>query len=222
MTFEDIQKVNEGLKTTDIKGKDYVEVNQRIKAFRQLFPDGFIRTELVSNEDGMCVIKAYVGYYAKRPLSKEGTSDGNILLTFDREIILATGYAYEKEQSSYINKTSFIENCETSAVGRALGMLGIGIDTSVASAEEVENAIHQQEVMAEEGKKQTKAKATEAKANDPKISHEQVEMAVQVIRGKQTTLANVLKDYGVEKLADLTESQYKNMMGRLSKTPDKE
>lgn len=206
MTFEDIQKANTGLKTTDIKGKDYVEVNQRIKAFRQLCPDGFIRTELVSNENGMCVMKATVGTW-----SEEGGMR-----------ILGVGHAYEKEQSSYINKTSYIENCETSAVGRALGMIGLGIDTSVASAEEVENAIHQQEVMAEEGKKQTKAKATEAKANDPKISHEQVEMAVQVIRGKQTTLANVLKDYGVEKLADLTESQYKNMMGRLSKTPDKE
>ena len=39
--------------------------------------------------------------------------------------------------SSNINKTSYVENCETSAVGRALAMLGIGIDTSIASANEV-------------------------------------------------------------------------------------
>lgn len=63
----------------------------------------------------------------------------------DRRIILGTGTAYEKENSSFINKTSYIENCETSAVGRALGMAGFGIDTSVASAEEVENAMQQQE-----------------------------------------------------------------------------
>ena len=49
-----------------------------------------------------------------------------------------------KENSSFINKTSYIENCETSAVGRALGMAGIGIDTAVASAEEVQNAINNQ------------------------------------------------------------------------------
>ena len=54
------------------------------------------------------------------------------------------GYAQEKESSSFINKTSFIENCETSAVGRALGMCGFGIDTSIASYEEVQNAINNQ------------------------------------------------------------------------------
>ena len=53
----------------------------------------------------------------------------------------ATGHALEDRRSSFINKTSHIENAETSAVGRALGNLGIGIDNSVASAEEVEMAI---------------------------------------------------------------------------------
>ena len=84
MTFEDIQKVNEGLKTTDIKGKDYVEVNQRIKAFRQLFPDGFIRTELVSNEDGMCVIKAEVGINCISTSKSEG-------YYVTEEVVLGTG-----------------------------------------------------------------------------------------------------------------------------------
>ena len=59
--------------------------------------------------------------------------------------LLGTGTAYEKEGSSNINKTSYIENCETSAVGRALAMCGLGIDLSVASFEEVQNAIEQQE-----------------------------------------------------------------------------
>jgi len=59
--------------------------------------------------------------------------------------ILAVGHAYEKEGSTFINKTSYIENCETSAVGRALGMLGIGIDTSIATAEEVNIAIINQD-----------------------------------------------------------------------------
>ena len=123
--FEDIQKANETIKTTDIKGKGYAEVNQRIKAFRMLYPQGSIPTEMISNENGICIFKASVI-----------TDDGKLL---------ATGTAYEKENSTFINKTSYIENCETSAVGRALGMAGFGIDTSVASFEEVANAIQQQE-----------------------------------------------------------------------------
>ena len=125
ITFDDIQKANETIKTTDIKGKDYAEVNQRIKAFRMVHPSGDINTELVSNENGICIFRADV-------------YDAN-------NNHLGSGTAYEKENSTFINKTSYIENCETSAVGRALGMCGFGIDTSVASAEEVQNAMANQE-----------------------------------------------------------------------------
>ena len=129
ITFDDIQKANAAMKTTDIKGRPYMEVNQRIKAFRMLFPEGFIRSQIINIQDGVCVMHAEVGYY-----TEDGTRN-----------ILGEGTAYEKETSSFINKTSYIENCETSAVGRALGMAGFGIDTSVASYEEVSNAIAQQE-----------------------------------------------------------------------------
>lgn len=124
ITFKDIQEANKAIKTTDVKGKEYAEVNQRIKAFRMIYPQGTIKTEMVSNENGVCIFKAEV-------LDQEAK-------------VLATGTAYEKENSTFINKTSYIENCETSAVGRALGMAGFGIDTSVASAEEVQNAIANQ------------------------------------------------------------------------------
>ncbi len=125
ITFEDIKKANETISTTNIKGKEYAEVNQRIKAFRMVYPEGSIETEMLSNENGICIFKASV---------------------WNKDIILGEGTAYEKENSSFINKTSYIENCETSAVGRALGMAGFGgIDTSVASAEEVANAIQQQD-----------------------------------------------------------------------------
>jgi hypothetical protein len=126
--FEDIQKANETINTTNIKGKEYAEVNQRIKAFRMIYPGGTIETEMLSNENGTCIFKAKVF---------KNDEIGSVLL--------GTGTAYEKENSSFINKTSYIENCETSAVGRALGMAGFGIDTSVASAEEVANAIQQQD-----------------------------------------------------------------------------
>ena len=59
--------------------------------------------------------------------------------------IVAVGHAHEVKTASNINKTSYVENCETSAVGRALAMLGIGIDVSIASANEVQDAIAKQD-----------------------------------------------------------------------------
>ena len=111
------------MKTIDIKGKPYVMANERIKHFRENYPDGAILTDLISDVDGKCIFKAEI-------------------IVDDK--CVATGYAYENENSTFINKTSYIENCETSAVGRALGIFGIGIDDSVASFEEVANAISNQ------------------------------------------------------------------------------
>lgn len=120
ITYEQIAKANETIKATPIGKKDYAEVNQRIKAFRQCYPDGSITTEILSISNGVVMMKATVA-----------DGDGKVI---------ATGLAYEKENSTFINKTSYIENCETSAVGRALGMCGFGIEVSVASYEEVTNA----------------------------------------------------------------------------------
>lgn len=141
ITYEDISEVNKRIKTTDIKGKAYADVNERIKAFRKLFPTGMISTEMISNENGVCVFKAIVA-------DETGS-------------ILGTGHAYEKEGSTFINKTSYIENAETSAVGRALGMAGIGIDTSVASYEEVANAMANQTETKPAPKKAATAKPTQ-------------------------------------------------------------
>ena len=112
------------LKTVNIKGKEYVEVNERLKHFRSNFKGWCLTSDVVDLSETRCVIKATIF-----------DENGNIR---------ATGHAYEKEGSSFINKTSFVENCETSAWGRALANLGIGLDTSVASFEEVANAVKQQ------------------------------------------------------------------------------
>ena len=125
MKWEDLERVNQEMNKTDIKGKDYVEVNQRVLAFRKLVPNGTISTEIVSLGNGVVVIKATI-------INEDGS-------------VLATGISYEKENSTFINKTSYIENCETSAVGRALGFAGFGISTSIASANEVQTAIVNQE-----------------------------------------------------------------------------
>ena len=120
MRYEEIEKVCADLKTVDIRDKNYVQVNQRVIAFRKLFPEGSIVTDLIHFGDGVCVVKATI---------------------LDNGVVISTGLAYEKEGSTFINKTSYLENCETSAVGRALGLLGIGIDTSIASADEMQTAI---------------------------------------------------------------------------------
>lgn len=123
------QEINTRLKTRDIKGKPYVEVNQRVLAFREVYPTGCIASECVSDDGQRCMFRATI-------YDGEGK-------------ILATGHAFEVRSAGMVNKTSYIENCETSAVGRALGFLGIGITEAIASAEEVENAITQQEADAE-------------------------------------------------------------------------
>lgn len=128
-TQENIAEANKALSTIGIekKGKttQYAMVNERVKAFRTICPAGRITTKIISIENGVVTMVAEVA-------DETGA-------------VIATGMAQEKESSSFINKTSYIENCETSAVGRALGFAGIGIDGSMASAEEVANAIMNQE-----------------------------------------------------------------------------
>ena len=183
ITFEDIQRANDSLKTIELKNKDYVEVNQRIKAFRMLYPEGFICTDLISNENGVCIIKATVGF----------VNDNG-----ERQV-LGTGIAYEKENSTFINKTSYIENCETSACGRALGMCGIGIDTSIASAEEVQTAVLNSETITAEQKK-----ALLKMMNEDKIPSEYI-----------------CSLYGVSEVKELTVPKYTNLVTNWEKMKKK-
>ena len=133
ITWEKLLDVNEKMPTIDIekKGKDgtrtvtqYAMVKDRVAAFRELCPCGSITTDILSLANGVVTIKATVS-----------DEDGNIL---------GTGIAQEKEGNGFINKDSFVPNCETSAIGRALGNCGIGASGSYASAEEVANAIKNQ------------------------------------------------------------------------------
>ena len=185
MTYEQIMKANAEIRTTDIKGKEYAEVNQRIKAFRMLYPNGSIQTSKQSLENGICVMKAFV---------------------FDEEKnLIGTGHAYEKEGSTFINKTSYIENCETSAVGRALGMCGIGIDTSVASYEEVQNAIMQQE---------------EEKTKTALIDQAKKTVLINTIKAKGVEVGKVLERYGVSTVDEMTNDAWMKAMSALKKMKD--
>lgn len=127
----------EKLKTIKIKGKDYVEVPERIKHFRTSkdYEGWSMTTEFKVLNESVAICKAVI-------TDANGTER-------------ATGHAQEDRNNGMINKTSYVENCETSAIGRALACLGIGVDTSVASANEVANAIHTQ--MQQEKKAPAKA-----------------------------------------------------------------
>ena len=111
---------------------NYVEVNERIHSFWAKHPNGRIHTEIVSWQDGMLVMKAMVWRDMNDPFP------------------CAIGHTYELEGSSYINKGSILENAETSVVGRALGIAGEMVKRSVASKEEVENAIKHQDELKQE------------------------------------------------------------------------
>lgn len=117
------------MKSINIKGKDYVMVNERLIAFREDYPKYSLISEIISITEDSCIMKASI-------IDENG-------------VVIATGHAQEDKSSSMINKTSFIENCETSAWGRALGNFGYGISTSIASAEEVSMAIAKQQIQDE-------------------------------------------------------------------------
>lgn len=112
----------------EIHGSTYLTVARRVDDFRKSedFKGWSIETELVSAEDSMVVMKSTI---------RDG--DGKVA---------ATGYAEEDRSFGKINKTSALENCETSAVGRALAFLGLG-GSEIASADEVVGAINQQKQM---------------------------------------------------------------------------
>ena len=194
VTFEQIKKANETLKLTPIKGKDYAEVNQRVKAFRMVYPDGFILTSIMSNDGDVCVFTASVGYY-----DEKGESH-----------VLGMGTAFEEKQSSYINKTSYIENCETSAVGRALGMAGFGIDTAMCSADELTNALERQE----EIKKKEAVTIDPTFEPDAKASPDKIELLLKYYQGED--LAKLLKVNNLQRIEDISAFKAAQLLTKLA------
>jgi len=126
---------NEGI--ISIHGKDYATVAYRLELFRADHPTGTITTELIKDEDEIIIMKASVWSALLHPEDDPQPIRGRLL---------ATDYAEEVRGSSNINKTSALENCSTSAVGRALALAGYNKSgTSVASADEVSVAIARRE-----------------------------------------------------------------------------
>ena len=110
-------------KAVDIKGRKYILVSDRILYFSETYPNGSISTELISEPDAdMVVMRTTVTPDVANPLRK------------------FTGYSQATWGQGFINKTSALENCETSSAGRALGLMGIGVIDSIASVDEINKA----------------------------------------------------------------------------------
>lgn len=103
---------------------DYVTVSERIERFYEKHHDGRIITNLVeiNHETGFVLMQAMVYRTSADPHPA------------------ATGHAYEVRGESYINKNSYIENCETGAVGRALALLGFEVRRGLSSREEMDKS----------------------------------------------------------------------------------
>ena len=167
------------MRTINIKGKNYVPVTERVKEFHEKYPDFTVLTEIISLDETSVLMKATVY-----------DPDGKIL---------AVGHAQEDRNASNINKTSYVENCETSAIGRALGMFGIGIDDSMASADEVANAIDRQEAMKQ------------------KVNKNNISALRMLADQKGSDFSSILSYYDVEKAEDLTMEQWQSAMNLLNR-----
>ena len=131
ITAENLAKANTNLGYLDIERYDkkagkkitkhYVTVASRLQAFRAICPGGTIDTTVCDLDEEHVMVQAKI--------------------YDEKDHLLASGTAEERKNSSQINQTSYVENCETSAIGRALGVLGIGSEENMASAEEMTTAL---------------------------------------------------------------------------------
>ena len=124
------------MKAIKIKGRDYITVNERLKHFR-----------LDDTYKGWNIIEDVAEINSNEIIVTVTIVDGDGMLR-------SKASSQEYRDSSMINKTSFLENAATSALGRALGYLGIGIDTSIASAEEMNQAVVRQDYITKQERNQ--------------------------------------------------------------------
>ena len=136
------------MKTMKIQGKDYVPVNERVLQLRKNYGD----------KDEMFGIKTKVVEWDKE--NKEIIIQAWITDQSGRIIGSGIAHEWQLDKKSFVNATSYVENCETSAIGRALAAFGIGIEDAYASADEVQSAIKQQD--------EKKAKISKATKKDLK------------------------------------------------------
>jgi hypothetical protein len=110
--------------------KNYEEVKDRIARFLKEYPDGRIITNMEKLSDDAKVVFFSAKIYKNKTEQKS-------------KLPLATGFAYEREGTSPVNRTSHVENCETSAIGRALANMGFIKGGTRPSKEEMSKVVRQ-------------------------------------------------------------------------------
>lgn len=163
--------------TVNIHGKEYQTVALRVKKFCEERPGYALTTEIIYRDKDEVVMKATIS-----------DPDGRVL---------ATGHAEEQRNASKINKTSALENCETSAIGRVLAALGLG-GTEFATANEVQNAISQQE-------------------HQPAITPQQSADIQALLDETGADKSRFLKYFHVNQLSDLPAKRYDTAVKMLEK-----
>jgi hypothetical protein len=179
-----------------IHGKDYATVAFRLQCFRELHPNGHIITTLES-DDGTTIVMKCLIYFS------------------EYEMPVASGWAEEVRGSSNINKTSALENCETSAVGRALGFVGFGSAESIASADEVAIAIERQKTEAAEARATLDKMAKRSEAKATKKQRESIEQFLDECTDGDLKLKAILDWAGIDNLSELTKDQAKATLERI-------
>jgi hypothetical protein len=183
ITYEDIERVNKDIKTVDIQGHQYALVSSRVQAFRRIYPQGTIIVT-IEDQDPIVTLDAD-GKVIKRQRVVRSEAKVYADMTDLEHSLLANDYAEEIEGSSNINRSSFIENCTTSAKGRALANIGIGSESDIASAEEVINA-----------------------QGYDRISKERAKDLSDMIKAKGKDEKYICKYHGVNRIEDMTVKQF--------------
>ena len=188
--LKELAKANEEIKCIEYKRKDkktgelktsyYAPVHERVTAFRKIWPHGLIKTKIVQDDGKRAVVEARV--------------------YDDQTFLIATGHAYEDKESSLVNQNSYLENCETSAVGRALGMLGLlGVNGEIASADEMAQV---EAIWERKKQEELKAKA---------LTPERVSAFRSYIEENHLNEEKILGYYGKKSLEEITEEEHREV-----------
>jgi len=168
-----------------IHGNDYETVAHRLARFRKDHPTGWIECSIIQDDSKVIVMRASIG--------------------FEDDVLIATGHAEEVRGSSNINKTSALENCETSAIGRALAAAGYESGGSIASADEVQIAVARQAY-----EKTVKKTAQKSSVKEPRVTSHQLEALSILIKAHDNSekyLNKILSWGRCDHIKELTQEQ---------------
>ncbi len=201
--------------------QDYVTVAERIEKFYQRHENGRIVTHIVEHdaERGFILMRA------------------EIYRSADDALPAATGHAYEFKSEGYVQRTSYIEVCETSAVGRALAMAGFEVRRGIASREEMEKATRAVRVEptrekekpalaqpAKPSQQATNANQQATNANQPATEDQKqdiLELLEMLQPGDRRAQRRVLVEMtGKESRDDLTQQEAASLIAKLKREVD--